>query len=92
MKEEERLIKLNLQKEQQKQNLTRPEGIKLYFFRTLYSILKNRSLNYFCDILFTIFEFIQLISFPMSKTNFCSLENPVKLFISSRYFLKLIFN
>ena len=67
MKEEEKLLNLDLKKEKLKQSLNQPEGIKLIFFRALYYILQNKSLNYFCDILFTIVEFIQLIAFPMDK-------------------------
>ena len=65
MKEEEKLLNLDLQKENQKQSLNQPEGIKLYLFRTLYSLLQIKSLNHFCDILFIIFEFIQLMAFPL---------------------------
>ena len=65
MKGEHKLLNLDLQKEQEKQSLNQPKGIKLYFFRALYSILQYRGLNKFCDILFTIFQFIQLMAFPM---------------------------
>ena len=65
MKEEEKLLKLDLKKEQQKQSLTQTEGLELYFFRALYSIYNNSGLNHFCDILFTIIQFIQLMAFPM---------------------------
>ena len=65
MKEEQRLLDLDLQKEQEKQSLSQPEGIKLYLFRALYSLLQNHGLNHFCDILFTIFSFVQLMAFPM---------------------------
>ena len=67
MKEEEKLLNLNIQKEQEKQSINHPEGIKLYFFRCLYNIFKNDGLNRFCIILFTILQFIQLIAFPMDK-------------------------
>ena len=67
MKEEEKLLNLDLEKEQEKQSLEHPKGLKLYFFRTLYFLIHYKSLNYFCDILFTIFEFIQLMAFPMDK-------------------------
>ncbi len=65
MKEEEKLLKLDLKKEQQKQSLTQTEGLQLYFFRALYSIYTNSGLDHFCDILFTIIQFIQLMAFPM---------------------------
>ena len=67
MKEEEKLLNLDIQKELQKQSLSQPEGIKLYFFRALYSLLQNKQLNQFCDMLFTFFEFTQLMAFPMDK-------------------------
>ena len=66
MKEEEHLLNLNLQNEQnEKQSLTQPEGMKLYLLGSLYSLLQIKSLNHFCDFLFVIFEFIQLMAFPM---------------------------
>jgi len=67
MKEEQRLLNLDLKKEQQRQGLTQPEGIKLIIFRALYSILPHYGLNQFLDLLFAIFLFIQLIAFPMDK-------------------------
>ena len=67
MKEEEKLLKLDLKKEQSKQSLNQPEGIQLYFFRALYCIFLCRGLNMFCHILFTILEFMQLMAFPMDK-------------------------
>ena len=67
MKEEEKLLSLDLKKEQLKQSLNQPEGAKLYFFRALYSLLQNQGLNDFCDILFTICEFIQLMAFPLDR-------------------------
>ena len=65
MKEEQRLLNLDLQKEQKRQGINQNEGIKLYLFRALYSILKYYGLNHFCDILFTILSFVQLMAFPM---------------------------
>ena len=65
MKEEQRLLNLDLQKEQKRQGINQNEGIKLYLFRALYSILKYYGLNHFCDILFTVFSFIQLMAFPL---------------------------
>ena len=65
MKEEQRLLNLDLQKEQKRQGINQNEGIKLYLFRALYSILKYYGLNHFCDILFTVFSFVQLMAFPM---------------------------
>ena len=64
MKDEEKLLLLDLEIEKKKQ-LNHPEGVKLYLFRTLYSILQNDSLNQFCKILFIIFQFIQLMAFSM---------------------------
>ena len=67
MKEEQILLNLDLKKEQQRQGLAQPEGIKLFLFRALYSILPHYGLNRFSDILFTFFLFIQLMAFPMDK-------------------------
>ena len=67
MKEEDKLLNLDLRKEQDKKNLNYLEGIKLYFFRVLYNILQNDSLNNFCKILFIIVQFIQLMAFPLDK-------------------------
>ena len=65
MKEEQRLLNLDLQKEQKRQGINQKEGIKLYLFRALYSLLKYYGLNHFCDILFTVLSFVQLMAFPM---------------------------
>ena len=65
MKEEQRLLNLDLQKEQKRQGINQNEGIKLYLFRALYSLLKSYGLNHFCDILFTVLSFVQLMAFPM---------------------------
>ena len=65
MKEEEKLLNLDIQKDQQKQTLSNPHGIKLYFFNALYTILQNDGFNQFCNILLIIFQFIQLMAFPM---------------------------
>ena len=65
MKEEEKLLKINLSNEQEKENVNKIAGYRLYFFRALFSIEKYQGKNKFCDILFTIIEFVQLIAFPM---------------------------
>ena len=67
MKEEEKLLKINLSNEQEKENINKLTGYKLYFYRALYSIQKYQGKNKFCDILFTIVEFIQLMAFPFDK-------------------------
>ena len=67
MKEEEKLLKINLTNEQEKENVNKITGYRLYFFRALFSIEKYQGKNAFCDILFTIIEFVQLIAFPMDK-------------------------
>jgi hypothetical protein len=67
MKEEQRLLSLDLKSSEQRQGLSHPEGIKLMLFRALYSILPYYGLNQFCDILFTFILFIQFIAFPMDK-------------------------
>ena len=67
MKEEEKLLKINLSNEQEKENIKKLTGYKLYFFRALYSIQKYQGKNKFSDILFAIIEFIQLMAFPLDK-------------------------
>ena len=67
MKEEEKLLKVNLTNEQEKESVNKLTGYKLYFFRALFSIEKYQSNNQFCDILFTIIEFVQLMAFPMEE-------------------------
>ena len=67
MKEEEKLLKVNLSNEQEKESINQLTGYKLYFFRALYSIQKYQGKNKFCDILFSIIEFVQLMAFPLDK-------------------------
>ena len=67
MKEEENLLKINLSNPQEKEGSNKLSGYKLYFFRALYSIEKYHGKNKFCDILFTIIQFLQLMAFPMDK-------------------------
>ena len=67
MKEEEKLLKVNLSNEQEKESIQKITGFRLYFFRALYSIQKYQGKNKFCDILFAIIEFIQLMAFPLDK-------------------------
>ena len=65
MKEEEKLMKLDLQKENKKIEANQINGIKLYFFKMIYVLLQNQTDNYFRDVLFIISQFIQLMSFPL---------------------------
>ena len=65
MKEEEKLMKLDLQKENKKIEANQINGIKLYFFKMIYVLLQNQIDNYFRDVLFIICQFIQLMSFPL---------------------------
>ena len=65
MKEEEKLMKLDLQKENKKIEANQINGIKLSFFKMIYVLLQNQTDNYFRDVIFIIAQFIQLISFPL---------------------------
>ena len=65
MKEEEKLMKLDLQKENKKIEANQIDGIKLSFFKMIYVLLQNQTDNYFRDVIFIISQFIQLISFPL---------------------------
>jgi len=65
MKEEEKLMKLDLQKENKKIEANQITGIKLYFFKMIYVLLQNQIDNYFRDVIFIIAQFVQLMSFPL---------------------------
>ncbi len=66
-KEEAKLMKLDLQKENKKIEKNEVLGIKLYFFRLIYVLLQNQKDNYLRDLMFIIIQFIQLIAFPMDR-------------------------
>ena len=66
-KEEAKLMKLDLQKENKKIEKNEIQGFKLYFFRLIYVLLQNQKDNYFRDIMFIIIQFIQLMTFPMDR-------------------------
>ena len=63
----EKLIHINLQIENNKEDLNPVRGFKLYLFEALYSIQQFHGRYQFWDILFSIFEFVQLMAFPMDK-------------------------
>ena len=66
-KEEAKLMKLDLQKENKKIEKHEVLGFKLYFFRLIYVLLQNQKDNYLRDLLFIILQFIQLMAFPMDR-------------------------
>ena len=68
MNEEDKLINVNLQIEQNKEDITIVQGFKLYLFEALYLIQQFHNRYKFNDILLTIFEFIQLMAFPLDIT------------------------
>ena len=67
MAEFEKLIELDLQIRHHNEKIVFNEGFKLYLFESLYSIQQYYGLYNFLDLIFTIFEFIQLMTFPMDK-------------------------
>ena len=67
MNEGDKLINLNLQIEQNKEDINFEKGYKLYLLEALYSIQQVYGRYPFWDILFTIIEFIQIMAFPMDK-------------------------
>ena len=67
MKEEEKLMKLDLQKENKKIEMNQINGIKLSFFKMIYVLLQNQDDNIFRDVIFIIAQFVQLIAFPLGK-------------------------
>ena len=67
MKDVDKLIEINFQVDQQKEELIPLKGFKLYLFEALYLIQKYTGRYIFWEILFSIIEFIQLMAFPMDK-------------------------
>ena len=67
MKEEEKLMKLDLQKENKKIEMNQINGIKLSFFKMIYVLLQNQDDNIFRDVIFIIAQFVQLIAFPLGS-------------------------
>ena len=67
MEEVDKLINLNLQIEQNKEDLYFEKGLKLHIFEALYLIQHFHGRYKFWDILFTVIEFFQLVTFPMDK-------------------------
>ena len=65
MKEEEKLMKLDLQKENKKVEMNQINGIKLSFFKMIYVLLQNQDDNILRDVIFIIAQFVQLIAFPL---------------------------
>ena len=67
MAEFEKLIEIDLKVQNQKEYISTINGFKLYLFEALYAIQQYHGLHQFWDILFIIFEFIQMLAFPMNK-------------------------
>ena len=67
MAEFEKLIEIDLKVQNQKEYISMINGFKLYLFEALYAIQQYHGLHQFWDILFIIFEFIQMLAFPMNK-------------------------
>ena len=67
MKEEEKLMKLDLTKENKKLEMNQINGVKLSFFKMIYVLLQNQDDNIFRDIIFIIAQFVQLIAFPLGS-------------------------
>ena len=65
MKEEKKLMLLNLEDEKQKLKTIQVSGIKLYFFNFVYYLLQNHIENPFIDYFLIIYQFIQLMAFPI---------------------------
>ncbi len=68
MANEEKMINLNLQIEHHQEDITFEKGFKLYLFETLYRIQQFIGIFKFVDILLAVFEFIQLMAFPLVIT------------------------
>ena len=69
MAEFEKIIDIDIHIGNQKpeENLPKKKSFKLHLFEALYIIQQLYGFNKFLDIIFTIIEFKQLISFPMDK-------------------------
>ena len=67
IKEEAKLMSLDLKKENKKIEKNEILGIKLYFFRLIYVLLQNQQDNILRDLMFIVIQFIQLIAFPMDR-------------------------
>ena len=67
MKEEIKLMNLNLEKENQKLENIQINGIKYYFFNLVHYLLRKKKDNIFLDFLLITGQFIQLMSFPLSS-------------------------
>ena len=67
LKEEEKLMKLDLQKENKKIEMKQINGIKLSFFKMIYVLLQNQDDNILRDVVFIIAQFVQLIAFPLGS-------------------------
>ena len=63
----DKLININLQVAHTKDELIPLTGFKLYLFEGLHLIQQYHGRYKFWDIIFLIFEFIQLIAFPLDK-------------------------
>ena len=67
IKEEAKLMSLDLKKENKKIEKNEVLGLKLYFFRLIYVLLQNQQDNILRDLMFIVIQFIQLIAFPLDK-------------------------
>ena len=67
MNDMDKLIYINLEIEQHKEELSTLKGFKLYLFEALYLIQQYTGRYIFWEILFSIIEFIQLMAFTMDK-------------------------
>ena len=67
IKEEAKLMSLDLKKENKKIEKNEILGLKLYFFRLIYVLLQNQQDNILRDLMFIVIQFIQLIAFPLDR-------------------------
>ena len=67
MKEEKKLMNLNLEKDNQKLENIQISGVKYYFFNLFHYLLRKKKENIFLDFLLITGQFIQLMSFPLSS-------------------------
>ena len=67
MKEEKKLMKLELQNENQKLENIQIKGLKLYFFKFINHLLEIQMDNVFLDYILIVGQFIQLMAFPLDS-------------------------
>ena len=67
MKEEKKLMKLQIENENKKIENIQKSNLKLYLFNFVHLLLQTQVENNFLDYLLIVSQFIQLMAFPMDS-------------------------